>query len=193
MINNYYVFDDLISKKYQDEIENMLLKDIQFPWYFTPNIFYFDKNTDLDLLKENFYGFMHIFKNEKGRQSMALDFLLPLMYTSCDKISFDLKNVLNVKSLLQLPNTKENNNCHSNILYPNLFLLYYVNDSQGSTTLYEEIFPDVLPEDSDPQKLTIKAKIESKKGRIVLFNGLGYYSSPGPESGARCIINFNLS
>lgn len=191
MENNFFVFDNIIPQKYQNDIENLLLKNQTCPWYMVEDMTYSNTN-DLSILSQKFIGFSHVFKNESGVQSKVYDFLLPLVYTVCEKINYDFKSIVMARSFLQLPNTQGTNNPHIDFKNPHTVLLYYVNDSQGPTVLYEEQFPDIAIEEVHNKKLTIKEKIDPKKGRCVVFNGFQYHSSSGPSHNARCVINFDL-
>jgi hypothetical protein len=68
--------------------------------------------------------------------------------------------------------------------------LYYVNDSDGDTFLFNRTKKDgPIPKDSE---LEILKRVSPKKGRVVLFDGSRYHSSSGPSKDVRCIINFNV-
>lgn len=192
MIENYLVLDDFIPKKYQDDLENLLLKNQSFPWYLTQDISYQSTDKEFNNLKRKFTAFSHVFKNEKGIQSKIFDFLIPMVYQATEQINFQFNDIVMARSFLQLSNTSGSNNPHIDFEIPHLVLLYYVNNSQGSTILYEEKYPDIKIEELKDTQLTVKTEIEPKKGRCLLFNGLTYHSSSGPDKDLRCIINFNL-
>ena len=64
---------------------------------------------------------------------------------------------------------------------PHLAAIYYVNDSDGFTFLFDD--------DNN-----IIEKIMPKKGSLLLFNGNKKHASGHPiKSLKRCVINFNLS
>lgn len=71
-------------------------------------------------------------------------------------------------------------------------LLYYVNDSDGDTYLFNEI---ATPGNTFhyPESFSLQDRISPKKGRAVIFNGLIYHSSSYPENhSSRMAININL-
>ena len=71
---------------------------------------------------------------------------------------------------------------------PHLILLYYVNDSEGDTILYNETFNG-----SKIEKVSVMTKVSPKKGSAFLVNGEHYHSLVVPEKGdLRKVINFNL-
>ncbi len=69
--------------------------------------------------------------------------------------------------------------------------IYYVNDSDGDTNLYEQHFDGVTVRTQDD--LTLFNSISPKAGRGVLFKGTRFHTWQPPfESKARCIINMNI-
>jgi hypothetical protein len=187
MIKDYIILDNVIPKKYQDEIERLMLKSQFCPWYLVEDVSYSN-----DTLQNKFTGFAHVFKNESGVQSKLYDFLLPLVYAACEKAEFNLKDVLVSRAFLQLSNTSGINNAHIDTKIPHLVVLYYVNDSSGPTVLYNEKYPDLDIENLDNSQLTVLTEVEPKKGRCLVFDGSRYHASSGPEKDVRCIINFDL-
>ena len=70
-------------------------------------------------------------------------------------------------------------------------LLYYVNDSDGDTIIYEQTVKDT-PCGSVNVDLKEHKRVKPKKGRMVLFDGYRYHCSSQPKNNYRCIINFDL-
>jgi hypothetical protein len=69
-----------------------------------------------------------------------------------------------------------------------LVCLYYVNDSDGDTILFDKM----LGEGNDLQNTPIFARIKPKKGRVLVFCGRQYHAASLPEHNIRTIINFNI-
>jgi len=65
--------------------------------------------------------------------------------------------------------------------------LYYVNDSDGDTIIYNETLKDDIPEE-----LTISHRIKPTKGTLILFNTYHIHSGCLPSTGRRMVINFNF-
>ena len=61
MIDNILVVDDVISKEKQDQLENLLVNNPDFPWYFIKDV-----TSAYSGAEPKNYGFTHIFKSEKG-------------------------------------------------------------------------------------------------------------------------------
>lgn len=65
--------------------------------------------------------------------------------------------------------------------------IYYVNDSDGDTILFDDFFNGQTP------KLESFERISPKQGRGMVFNGLQYHASSSPcYSKYRCIINVDF-
>ena len=68
-----------------------------------------------------------------------------------------------------------------------LAAVYYVNDSDGDTIIYNEI------KTYQNNKLSTRVRVSPKKGRMVLFNGMHLHTSEYPYTNdMRAIINFNF-
>ncbi len=65
-------------------------------------------------------------------------------------------------------------------------ILYYVNDSDGDTYLFDQFYEkDVLP------NLTVAKRVTPKRNRVVVFDGRRYHASSNPRnSRERIVINF---
>lgn len=110
--------------------------------------------------------------------------------------SFALKHNIEVGKLLRvkaniLYKTNNPNSIHPPHVdtdFEHLVLLYYVNNSDGETIIFNEEFNKTNMPD-----LTVNKKISPKIGRAVLFNGLNYHSSSSPKIfDTRVVININF-
>jgi len=104
--------------------------------------------------------------------------------------NIDVFKLLRVKSNILYKTNKENSihPPHVDTDMEHLVLLYYVNDSDGDTIIFNEKF-----DGSSIPDLTVKQMVSPKMGRAVLFDGLYYHSSSGPKiSDNRVVININF-
>lgn len=74
--------------------------------------------------------------------------------------------------------------------------LYYVNNSDGDTIFYDQVWDETLAipswEWAKNQNFTIKQKICPKADSLVIFNGLQFHSSSTPTTtDHRIVLNFN--
>lgn len=109
------------------------------------------------------------------------------------RIKFNLMlNNKNIKNKVNKPHVDfskkffESNSYSSDTKH--FVLLCYINDSDGSTIIYNEKDPfDNLNE------LSIKEKINPKAGRAIFFEGDQYHSSSFPsEHSKRMVLNINI-
>jgi hypothetical protein len=193
MIDDIVVIDNVISKNYQLAIEQRIMADLNFPWFFVPNI---TKETHWEeMLDSDTVGFAHQFYDRTGNVGQITDLLLPLMYEACDKINFFPKEIFYGRIFMTLgsKNTSTHNLLHVDMNTPHLVCLYYVNDSTGNTIFADKTINDIDQDSiNNLENLKIIKEVEPKQGRVVLFNGKHYHASTNPTSGRRCIINFDL-
>jgi hypothetical protein len=194
------IIDNAISERYQELIEAQLLGG-GFPWLLQQDITYniFDPAVK-HMVQDKHPGFGRTFFNSSDGGIIEPSYfylLLPLLYNSCHKGEVEVNNIINVRTFLQLPLhkeiCKEHNNPHTDLKFPHMVCLYYANDSDGPTYIFDQTLDDISFEDhSSERKFTVKQKIEPKRGRAVLFDGRTYHASSSSSKDVRCIVNFNF-
>ena len=202
MIDNIYVFDDIIEKPYQELIKETLLGgdkpptvdnvEEEFPWYYTSDI----TDATHEGPFQGRFGFSHQYVDaEEGIISDFHNLFLGLIKNSCKKINVKKVDVLQGRSFLSTPTNIPKDDVdtpHVDMVAPHFVMLYYVCDSDGDTIIYNEKtkFDDCTP---DPKmNYTIKNKVSPKQGRVVLFDGRHFHTSEQPNHNLRCIVNYNL-
>jgi hypothetical protein len=123
-----------------------------------------------------------------------------MVQKTCKYIDFDLKKISRCIAGIQGVQIirKKSRPCgiHINQETPHLVLLYYVNDSDGDTIIYDKTIEDtdydfdMYPDERHEFKIV--KKITPKRGRILLFDGRTYHASSSPTTGIRCIITLDL-
>lgn len=69
--------------------------------------------------------------------------------------------------------------------------LYYVNDSDGDTYMFDKVFDSNIK--VDPDTFNVVEKITPEMGKAILFDGRQYHASSSPiNSDYRCIINIDF-
>ena len=175
-----YFYNNFLTPVEIEEIHNTIF-NINFPW------FYDHENTvsKLDLNKEqgnfsnllDYYHLCHVFYSNYSKYSHIPEAIIKRL---------NLPNkILSTKVNLQGQNVKattETYNCpHQDRDNPHLAAIYYVNDSDGFTFLF----------DNDNNIIN---KIMPKKGSLLLLDGSIKHAGGHPiTSLKRCVINFNLS
>ena len=186
------VIDDFLPKGYADEIETTL-SNYAFPWYYRPSI----NNGKPKIPDSRFkyaHGFIHnFFNDEQGPISNFYPVLAPLKHFAelhgfANKGYHRLKSNLNVS----IPGW-EDGQCqepHTDMPSPHTVLIYYVNDSDGDTFIFDKKFDANNP---NQYEFNILQRVSPKKNRALFFDGLYYHAGSYPiQNSARIMINCNL-
>ena len=180
------VFDNIISKKDQKFIKNNLLDNANFPWSYVSDV------SKKDNTHQRRPGFKHIFKNYN-----LIEPILVNTRAKLNKVLYAKDEILEARSFLQLPLDKNFvgkgvDTPHLDRTEPHLVVLYYVNDSDGDTIIYDYKSKDEndIPYFEDIKELK---RIKPKQGRVVVFDGLHWHTAEQPRNDIRCIININLN
>ena len=71
--------------------------------------------------------------------------------------------------------------------------LYYVNECDGDTIMYDQTYPNIKLEDVDNTAFTIKHRFKPAQGKLIAFDGKYYHSSSFPtQQPYRLAITFNF-
>ena len=184
------ILDNVISSKYQDEIEHRLLHS-GYGWAYTPTI--------IDCITKE--GRVFGFGGKLGNHTEGIvdkenfNFFLPLIYDISEKSKIKYESILAARTFLQVPSNYEKSYgpFHVDFKYPHVVFLYYVNDSDGDTLITKKRYDFSHQTFDELEDSEIVERVSPKKGRVVIFDGLYYHSGGIPKNKPRCIINFNLS
>jgi hypothetical protein len=183
------IIENFVPNSYQKELLN-LTTSVDFPWFYNESI----SGQKIEEFK-NFnsvqYGFYHILYNPNGENSHFYKLFLPLIYFIEEKTKQTVKELIRVRvGMNTFVSNKETIHIpHVDYHEPHKVLLYYVNDSDGDTIMYNEVFSG----EKNKKNFSIKEKISPKQGRAVLFDGLRYHSSSAPVNNTRRIaVNINF-
>jgi hypothetical protein len=107
-------------------------------------------------------------------------------FSVIEKIPHDMTRLLRVKANITFPHVGATHNSHqpvhqdAGIAEDYLVGIYYVNDSDGDTFIFDATEP-----------LTVRQRISPKKGRLVVFNGKYLHAGGIPSKNPRVVININ--
>jgi hypothetical protein len=97
------------------------------------------------------------------------------------------------------PSSKlENHMPHIDSFFPHWNAIYYVNDSDGDTIIFNETNDTYHSGQTDIDKslsgkFTIKRRVTPKKGKVLIFEGKYYHTSSWPTvNKCRSVINMNF-
>ena len=188
MMKKIIVIDNIVNELEQLHIKKHLFEDTK--WTFIEDV----------SLKDNLHqrrpGLKQYF-NTKNLNDSIYNIVVNVRKKLKMKPLYAKDDILEVRSFLQLPLNKEYigegvDTPHLDKTEPHLVFLYYVNDSDGDTIIYnyKSKSPTDIPffEDVKEQK-----RVTPKQGRVVIFDGLYWHTAEQPTKDIRCIINFNIS
>jgi hypothetical protein len=179
-----------------------LVTGLDFPWYFQPNIAYiFDPNSKVDPNICRSFGLTHtVWDIEKGKVSQVLEHMGILVDNFSKLSGIKANNFIRIKINLQTPvidnTTNKYNGAHVDRYTPHSTLIYYLNDSDGDTFIFNEVFdennPETFPNNITP---TVKERITPLANSLYhLDSGFRYHSSSNPiKTDRRYTINFNFN
>lgn len=190
------IIDDLLPKSYADQIERDSLHFIQYFWnektvvnmkYDDPNIYDFGQLT-CPLVNSEYNGHL--------KYSEYFVFMKPMLLIVQDRLpELDLREYIRVKFNMlhqvdskyqSMYNTPHPDDTETDITYS---MVYYVNDSDGDTVMFNEFYDKNKPHSS----LTIHQRIKPKKNRLVVFDSRRYHASSNPTMHQnRTVLNFVL-
>jgi hypothetical protein len=189
------IYDDILETAESNHIEQFL-KDPRFPWFFadtkdfsTVHPEYSKIDSDSNTRETILLG--HTFYLDGEQQSLNYkisDFILD-RFISRSGISF--KSLIRSKANLQFKSAEfDRTNYttpHVDSLSLHSVLIYYVNDSDGNTVLFDREFGQ------DKKEYNIIKEVEPKKGRFLLFDGKHYHAAKfSLINDVRININFNI-
>lgn len=189
------IIENLTSLNHQNEIENAL-QQYAFPWHYmsgtTAGKNYPDYNEYKNIKVCDPPQFTHIFRDDANFIDQYYPLIYPLILMAEKELNLNLvNNLYRAKANFLLPEiTFPNNSYHYphqdlsvvNSILKVRTLLYYVNDSDGDTVIFNEKNPKVLT-------LTEKERITPKKGRAIFFDSTYLHCSTSPRKNNRYVIN----
>lgn len=198
MNNEIYEIENIIPIDYQDYLLTTMT-GLNFPWAFNPSLVSPD---DIFLDRDdNHSGFNHFFYEKSEPTSPFFNLFYPLVLSITSQSSVKFNRMTRMRANLSLQNKtakSEYHMPHIDTWFPHWNAIYYVNDCDGDTFIFNEMNETYDSGEGDINKIkdmqfTVKRRITPKKGKIVIFPGKYYHaSSYTQQSRYRCVININL-
>jgi hypothetical protein len=192
------VVDNVIPVDYQNHLAT-LMTSFDFPWVF--NNYMVSGDADFKDDPNNHPGFNHFFYEKRTPTSTFFQLLYPLVLSITSQTGVSFNQLIRMRANLTLCNpgsTQDHHMPHIDSFFPHWNAIYYVNDSDGDTVIFNETNDTYDSGQDDILKIkqgefTIKQRITPKQGRLVAFPGKYYHSSsPVRSHRYRCVINMNL-
>jgi len=199
MINEIYVIDDVVPLDVQDNLEDWLLGD-KLPWRFKQDLTLMRRDIKEKNVKDLSPFFWITFMEDMNQfqdQGMMRK-LSPVVEAACQKLNLTLRKITQGRTFLVTPLAehlrKKYVNIHVDSPTDHLVCLYYVNDADGDTILFDKTTNEVsasAPHNNMVEFTEIR-RVTPKKGRCLVFNGNRYHSASSPALYSRCVVNFNF-
>jgi hypothetical protein len=199
MINDVYVIDDVIPVELQDSIEDLLLGD-KLGWHFAQDLTRMRKQIKEENLTDlSPYFWISFYEHQNDQNNgMLTRKLHPILDGACEKLKLPFAKLLQGRTFMLFPLVEELRkkyvNIHVDTQTEHVVCLYYVNDADGDTVLFDKTANEVSPFESHNNKVNFKEvqRVSPKKGRCLVFNGDKYHSATSPAKYTRCVVNFNF-
>ena len=183
--------DDFLEEYHVNEIERFL-SSISFPWYYNPSLsgdtekIVYDNDNNI----KDVDGFIHIFSDNNNILSAHAEIIRIILGAIEKKLNFVVKDIKRSRAVLVYKNPSFGDFYqvpHTDYTVPHLTLIYYVNDNDGDTVFFTEMYKE-----GNVEKKTLQRKITPKKGKCVVFDGLQYHTGSVPTDKNRILININF-
>lgn len=189
MMNDIIVIDNFLERTYHAHLLNELTSSV-FPWYYQSNI-----SHDTDPKRNNNdlgnFGFAYWIKKDDWTDTNITKFLIPFCYKVAERVS--ATSILRVRLDMTMFNPLNHiHQAHVDYTIPHISSVYYVNDSDGDTVIYNEKYEGKKLELEEMENFTIKESISPKANRLLLFDGKHYHTGHSPSKHKnRILINSN--
>ena len=183
--NNEFVIKDVIEKEHADIIEK-LTKDPNFPWYFCPGTVLpedIEDNPRIVKSGSNPFQFTHTIDVNK---SYYINAFVPVLDAIATQFGNNIQ-IARVKCNLLTRSTDDSHSLpHTDIDETDGWYsaIYYINDSDGDTHLFNEFGP------KDSEEVTIRSRVSPEKNKLVVFDANRFHASSSPiNNDVRIIMN----
>lgn len=172
-----------------------MLKDEEFPWFLNQSLLnkkdaYKQLFTTDNVLQSEGFQFNHGFYSNGFSKSPHVEMVLEIFNRFATKHNIMNRAILRAKANLT---TQDQSNKyfapHIDHPFDHMVFLYYVNDSDGDTVIYNERWQHM----GENVSLTEKTRISPKAGRAICFDGRIYHTPLVPKTSPfRAVINLTF-
>jgi hypothetical protein len=194
------VLDDVIPESFQDEVHTAIKTQVTWQYEQATSMGSKDSNNFIqgyDVIEDSNTidgpQFTH-YALLNGQPSPALQLIRPILYFVEKKLDWIVTDIGRIKINSMTRNgpnfTKDNYNIpHVDMPGPGLLsMVYYVNNSDGDTFLFNE-----FQNSNKVSSVSLKQRVTPKKGRAVIFDSNRFHASSNPiNNSTRFVINFTF-
>lgn len=173
------IIEQIIPKFIQDKIYNKISEET-FIWHWS-------KIVPISHLCQMVHRVVDEMPKKPAHECLGIEFLQPIIDKFSEKSGIKIKQVLRVK-INQIPKLIVTDDELETVIHVDyeknapgkyISMVYYINDSDGDTTIFED------------DKKTVVERSSPVKGNCVYFNSKSWHrSTPPKEHDKRMIINF---
>lgn len=189
----YISKENAVPVAYQEDLEELIFSR-EFPWYIVNERFSTGKFST---------AFSHYLLDDgpsmpKGTTATPyFTNFAPIVYVMADLLGKELDKVLRVRAGMLMPTNLADNSipcndvnpgddAHIDFRIPHYTGLYYANNSDGDTVVFNETRPS--------DTYTEMTRSTPQRGKIFIFNGEHYHKSSRPVvTSGRAVITFNFT
>jgi hypothetical protein len=192
------IIDDFMPAEAFKRLQDKIMHP-EFPWFYIDQVSLPPKYNDIsDPLAKETEGFNHIMYDEEFKAlSFAFEYFEEF-FKELEKIGYTSDKLIRARASMKLKKegfTEANYNLpHVDYFFPHESFIFYINDSDGDTRIFNQWFTPV-PGTSGigyNSKFTVETTISPKENRLVWINGLQYHTASNPiKSSRRVIVNIN--
>jgi hypothetical protein len=188
------IIDNLTTSLNNQVFHKLILES---PWYYLHSTAYSGaKKNKQKTLHDDSWHFT-IYRENKHWHAGTKNLAESLLVAAIDKAGLSCSKLIRIRAgMMTRTPYPVIHDPHVDWDEEHMSALYYVNDSDGETVFYDQMYdPDTKKESweyDSHESFTVKQKIKPVADRMVIFNGLNYHSSTTPiENDYRIVINFN--
>jgi len=190
------IIDDFLPKSDFEELQTIILSH-RFPWFYIEDVSLppEDRHFVKDDMAKETDGFYHILYDRPTNIESFAHVSLEKFYHKIEGMfGYTKKNLIRSRIGLKMPKvgfSKDNYNLpHVDYYFPHTTIIYYLNDSDGDTRMFQEFYSDSGIERSD---FIVKELVKPKANRLLIFDGLQYHTASNPfDFSRRVVININF-
>lgn len=167
----------------------------EFPWYFN--------STAYDNVVEPLmgYSYSHLAWKDGQSNSPVGSMIESVFLVLADLMQQDIDKLIRVRvGCIGVTSAPHRHTPHVDLEYPHQTALLYLNDSDGNTELYNELYDSNLQISSQQyfkhlnNNVSLARSILPEANKLVCFDGLQYHSSETPTTVPRRLaVNFNYT
>ena len=189
------IYRNVLSHQTFAKITNEIFAD-NFPWYYGDTAYRDDKDSSIFG-----YSFFHMIYSEGEFKSPYGSMLEIALLNMLDTAGERIDKLIRIRlGMITVTSNTVYHPPHVDFDFPHRTGLFYFNNSDGDTVLYNEKFNPTLAKDGyeyykqNQNRMTVQNRVTPTENTFVSFDGLQYHQSSTPTTVPRRIVmNINYT